>query len=90
MRAYYVGVGWMSTRARTGVRLPFRGVVKVRANIGATDGPEHPGNLGGRANSVDQRKLGDDAKDPEWIATVHGVGYRFSSAKPERSLAATR
>lgn len=22
-------------------------------------------------------KLGDDAKDPRWIRTIHGVGYRF-------------
>ena len=24
-----------------------------------------------------RRKLGDDARDPMWIASVHGVGYRF-------------
>lgn len=30
-----------------------------------------------------RRKLGDDARDPTWIKTVHGVGYRFSS--PARS-----
>ena len=26
-----------------------------------------------------RRKLGDDARDPTWITTVHGVGYRFNS-----------
>lgn len=26
-----------------------------------------------------RRKLGDDARNPIWIKTVHGVGYRFSS-----------
>ena len=26
-----------------------------------------------------RRKLGDDARDPSWIKTVHGVGYRFSA-----------
>lgn len=25
-----------------------------------------------------RRKLGDDARNPLWIKTVHGVGYRFS------------
>lgn len=25
-----------------------------------------------------RRKLGDDARDPIWIKTVHGVGYRFN------------
>ena len=26
-----------------------------------------------------RRKLGDDARNPEWIKTVRGVGYRFSA-----------
>ena len=26
-----------------------------------------------------RQKLGDDARDPTWIDTVHGVGYRFLS-----------
>ena len=26
-----------------------------------------------------RRKLGDDARNPTWIKTVHGVGYRFSA-----------
>ncbi len=26
-----------------------------------------------------RRKLGDDARNPTWIKTVHGVGYRFNS-----------
>lgn len=26
-----------------------------------------------------RRKLGDDARNPNWIKTVHGVGYRFSA-----------
>ena len=29
-----------------------------------------------------RRKLGDDARNPIWIKTVHGVGYRFSSPAP--------
>ena len=29
-----------------------------------------------------RRKLGDDARNPVWIKTVHGVGYRFSSPGP--------
>ncbi len=37
-----------------------------------------------------RRKLGDDARNPTWIKTVHGVGYRFSapSHEPELSEAA--
>ena len=26
-----------------------------------------------------RRKLGDDARNPIWIKTVHGIGYRFSA-----------
>ncbi|MCI0791202.1 MAG: response regulator transcription factor [Chloroflexi bacterium] len=26
-----------------------------------------------------RRKLGDDARNPTWIKTVHGVGYRFAA-----------
>ena len=29
-----------------------------------------------------RHKLGDDAKNPVWIKTVHGVGYRFSAPAP--------
>ena len=29
-----------------------------------------------------RRKLGDDARNPTWITTVHGVGYRFSPQIP--------
>ena len=29
-----------------------------------------------------RRKLGDDAREPVWIKTVHGVGYRFSPQIP--------
>ena len=29
-----------------------------------------------------RRKLNDDARNPIWIKTVHGVGYRFSSPTP--------
>ncbi len=36
-----------------------------------------------------RRKLGDDAKDPGWISTVHGVGYRFNSRNHPPSMAAT-
>ena len=31
-----------------------------------------------------RKKLGDDARNPTWIRTVHGVGYRFSAPEPER------
>lgn len=30
-----------------------------------------------------RRKLGDDARNPTWIKTVHGVGYRFNSPSSE-------
>ena len=36
-----------------------------------------------------RRKLGDDAREPSWIASVHGVGYRFIGpppANPERLI----
>ena len=33
-----------------------------------------------------RRKLGDDARNPTWIRTVHGVGYRFSAPSPEPEL----
>ncbi len=29
-----------------------------------------------------RKKLGDDARNPIWIKTVHGVGYRFSATTP--------
>jgi two-component system KDP operon response regulator KdpE len=29
-----------------------------------------------------RKKLGDDARNPIWIKTVHGVGYRFSATAP--------
>lgn len=36
----------------------------------------HIGNL--------RRKLRDDARDPLWLVTVRGVGYRLAHARPER------
>lgn len=34
-----------------------------------------------------RRKLGDDARNPTWIKTVHGIGYRFSApAAPPAEL----
>ena len=30
-----------------------------------------------------RHKIGDTADDPTWIASVHGVGYRFIGPKPE-------
>lgn len=35
-----------------------------------------------------RRKLGDDARNPRWIKTVHGVGYRFNvpAAEPVNLL----
>ena len=32
-----------------------------------------------------RRKLGDDARDPRWIKTVHGLGYRLTSPSPAAS-----
>jgi hypothetical protein len=29
-----------------------------------------------------RRKLEDDAREPQWIASVHGVGYRFIGPPP--------
>jgi DNA-binding response OmpR family regulator len=29
-------------------------------------------------------KLGDDPRDPRWLSTVHGVGYRFDSPPDQR------
>ncbi len=31
-----------------------------------------------------RRKLGDDAREPCWIASVHGVGYRFIGPSPDK------
>ncbi len=37
-----------------------------------------------------RRKLGDDARNPTWIKTVHGFGYRFSApAAPPAELTPT-
>ena len=36
-----------------------------------------------------RKKLGDDARNPTWIRTVHGVGYRFSAEEPEPSQVPT-
>ena len=33
-----------------------------------------------------RRKLGDDAKDPKWIKTIHGLGYRLTSPTPVASV----
>lgn len=30
-----------------------------------------------------RRKLGDNARDPHWIISVHGVGYRFIGPDPQ-------
>ena len=30
-----------------------------------------------------RQKLGDTAQNPSWIASVHGVGYRFMGPRPE-------
>ena len=30
-------------------------------------------------------KLGDDPRNPRWLYTVHGVGYRFEAATSEAS-----
>ncbi|MFQ6027545.1 MAG: helix-turn-helix domain-containing protein [Dehalococcoidia bacterium] len=30
-----------------------------------------------------RRKLMDDAREPYWIASVHGIGYRFIGPAPE-------
>ena len=27
-------------------------------------------------------KLGDDPRNPTWLYTVHGVGYRFDAPEP--------
>ena len=34
-----------------------------------------------------RRKLGDNARNPTWIKTVHGIGYRFSSPSSARPSA---
>ncbi|MDA0771202.1 MAG: helix-turn-helix domain-containing protein, partial [Chloroflexi bacterium] len=34
-----------------------------------------------------RRKLDDDAKNPRWIKTVHGMGYRLSPPVQEEELA---
>lgn len=35
-----------------------------------------------------RRKLNDDAKEPMWIKTVHGMGYRLSPPIPEPEMVA--
>jgi DNA-binding response OmpR family regulator len=33
-----------------------------------------------------RRKLGDDAREPLWIASFHGVGYRFIGPPPREQV----
>ena len=35
-------------------------------------------------------KLGDDPRNPKWLYTVHGVGYRFEAPKKDESGAAAK
>ncbi|HZA22178.1 MAG TPA: response regulator transcription factor [Dehalococcoidia bacterium] len=37
-----------------------------------------------------RHKLGDDAREPFWIASVHGVGYRFIGPTPKTIEASVR
>lgn len=35
-----------------------------------------------------RQKLGDDAREPRWIVSIHGVGYRFIGPAPTRQVVA--
>jgi two-component system KDP operon response regulator KdpE len=61
-----------------------RGMVVTHQTLGRTIWGEQSEGSGLVKKYVQRlrRKLGDDARDPRWIASVHGVGYRFIGPAP--------
>lgn len=61
------------------------GIVVSRATLERTLWGEHVDSYGLVKKYVQRlrHKLGDDAKEPFWIASVHGVGYRFIGPTPK-------
>lgn len=60
-----------------GTVLPFKNL--ARAIWGGTT---YEGDLVRKYIQRLRRKLGDNARDPRWIVSVHGVGYRFVGPQP--------
>jgi two-component system OmpR family response regulator/two-component system response regulator CpxR len=56
-----------------------RGTVVTRHTLEQTLWGEHVDSYGLVKKYIQRlrKKLGDNARDPSWIASIHGVGYRF-------------
>jgi DNA-binding response OmpR family regulator len=68
------------------------GIVVSRATLERTVWGEQVDSYGLVKKYVQRlrHKLGDDAREPFWIASVHGVGYRFIGPTPKTLEASIR
>jgi len=68
------------------------GIVMSRGNLERTLWGDQADSYGLVKKYVQRlrQKLGDDAREPYWIASVHGVGYRFIGPTPSTIEASVR